>query len=392
VIDHILTVGDLVAEPAYTLTPSVLAAEAAMHLRVLRYDRALVRESRVRRQVERTALEKAPPSATVDDVAVEIEAATLVSTAMPLRSLFALLRDHEYLWMVDGAQIARVVTRADLGRPVAGLAVFAYVQQIESGLDVLIERYSNGDWEKSLSDDRLALARKLFDMRAKANIDTSLIHMVQMADRFTLVAKLSDLHERLGISDGKDAKKLSRRLQDLRDNLAHGGSVLDCAPTVGEAIAVVMEAIDLAATIQVLVDDDPGLLTRYLQTQIVADDGTVLRGPDAGPLPWPGSVFVLSAENPESARATPKQNRAATALLRERLERTNPAFVSIAASSPDGKWREAGFAVSGMTREQASELGRQFVQRAVFELTDDQIAVVMCANGEIAARAPRNCA
>jgi hypothetical protein len=43
---------------------------------------------------------------------------------------------------------------------------------------------------------------------------------------------------------------------------------------------------------------------------------------------------------------------------------------------PNSIWQEECWAVSGLTRSQALEIGRLFQQRAIFELTEEEIMVI----------------
>jgi hypothetical protein len=46
--------------------------------------------------------------------------------------------------------------------------------------------------------------------------------------------------------------------------------------------------------------------------------------------------------------------------------------------------------IEGWSRGEAIEVGRLFGQRAVFELTEDEVQVVACVDGEVRARRPRS--
>ena len=44
--------------------------------------------------------------------------------------------------------------------------------------------------------------------------------------------------------------------------------------------------------------------------------------------------------------------------------------------SMEGSWQEIGWAIGGLAREEAVEIGRHFSQRAIFELTNDKVCVI----------------
>ena len=62
--------------------------------------------------------------------------------------------------------------------------------------------------------------------------------------------------------------------------------------------------------------------------------------------------------------------------LRDILESRELKFEEVFGESPKGKWSEASFAIEGMKEKDACELAKKFGQRAVFELTQDEIKVI----------------
>jgi hypothetical protein len=92
-------------------------------------------------------------------------------------------------------------------------------------------------------------------------------------------------------------------------------------------------------------------------------------------------LYVISAWNPGSKRLADDPNASANALLRERIEGLGGAPILHAAGhdpDPGANYHEDGFAVAGISQEQAVTLDRQFSQDAIFEITAPGHRVVPC--------------
>jgi len=98
---------------------------------------------------------------------------------------------------------------------------------------------------------------------------------------------------------------------------------------------------------------------------------------------WTGTsqeaaLHVITAFNPFSERRPPEANQAANRELERILVQGGRTHRPAVNRAPDGDWEEPGFAVEGLSREEARELGRRFGQHAVFEIQGNQLRVVAC--------------
>lgn len=96
------------------------------------------------------------------------------------------------------------------------------------------------------------------------------------------------------------------------------------------------------------------------------------------------SVTLVTAWNPNSEELAQSENAAANARLLRRLEAENRVWDEAwggALPGVDPQWREEGFAVFGLSREEACTLGRAFGQRAVVFLELDASYLLFCADG-----------
>jgi len=128
-------------------------------------------------------------------------------------------------------------------------------------------------------------------------------------------------------------------------------------------------------------------MVQYSRTIIRIDTGAsapVVLGPGVPAPPELGALlplYVVTAWNPGDERPTDEANHAANARLRRLLEESGATHIFDAAGhdpDPAVDYCEAGFAAAGVSQAQAVELGRQFRQDAIFEITAAGHRVVPC--------------
>jgi hypothetical protein len=132
---------------------------------------------------------------------------------------------------------------------------------------------------------------------------------------------------------------------------------------------------------------DVELLTAYVATEVLDDDGAVWSGPDAAPVD--GEVWVVTAENPFSELQDVAVNAAAMAELARTIRAAGHDPVVMVGRAPDLSWSEECFGVRGDVGDLVRAWGRERGQHAVFRLTADAHDVVSCWSGEVLATRPR---
>lgn len=73
----------------------------------------------------------------------------------------------------------------------------------------------------------------------------------------------------------------------------------------------------------------------------------------------------------------------------ERVRRIGHPHWEVIGRSRDGEWSERGVGIGGMHRSEACALGQAYRQRAVFELTDDELMLVRCDDPAVVRTRPR---
>lgn len=125
--------------------------------------------------------------------------------------------------------------------------------------------------------------------------------------------------------------------------------------------------------------DDPEAMwqafARGVITLHLADGGAARAGVDR--MPWPGVIHVITAWNP-GFTATAAENEAANIRLLAELDDRGIVHCPATGADPDGSWSEDGFAVTGLTRAEAIELGQRHGQLAIYEIDGTDVVIVDC--------------
>ncbi len=94
-----------------------------------------------------------------------------------------------------------------------------------------------------------------------------------------------------------------------------------------------------------------------------------------------GSVCLITAWNPMSEECPLAENQQANLDLSLALETAGIPFAEAYGSSLPGvspSWREDGFALFGLSQDQAAEWGRRMEQRALVWLNPEHVGLLFC--------------
>jgi hypothetical protein len=117
--------------------------------------------------------------------------------------------------------------------------VLGTVLSIESALDVLIQCESEGDsWLDLLSETRREAVEEIYQQRQQANTELSRINCLSVSDRID-VARQLELTGALGFESSTRLKDWKEQVRDIRDTLAHSGTLLNAVPDAREALAAI---------------------------------------------------------------------------------------------------------------------------------------------------------
>jgi hypothetical protein len=379
-----LTIGDITDGAIWSASPDEPPDRVAGLMRLRSYDWGVVREAPISRYFARADLDGLVGS--LQAAARPILSTDCVERATPLAQLFRILRDREFVFVLDQDRVRSVVTRADLGASAVSMVVLAYLLAFEQACIALV-RHSGIDVLDNVSGERRRRAERIHEARMLSNAETSIVDCFQFGDWLRLLRKSGGGVKHLKTSN-KKLRRISKFLESYRNELAHGGSILNGVPA-SVAIERVELIIDLTERAWIEVDRLAPIWDVYIDTDIVdQDSGHVISGVDAignDDLPFTGKVHVISASNPRGRLQPNDLNRASTELLIQRVSTTESATAHrpVLGRSRSSDWSEASVLVEGLSRGEAARLGDSFEQDAVFEITADELRVIRCSDGEV---------
>jgi hypothetical protein len=175
----------------------------------------------------------------VQDHAVPIAAGDLIADGTPLARIFSVLATRPYSFVLVGAKVAGIVTRADLNKPPARIYLFGLVSLIEMHMVFWIRREFGETCREHLKAPRIEAATRLFELRREKRQELDLCECLQICDKADLIVSQDKLRALFGIESKNTGRKIFDRIQTLRDLLAHGQTTLTEGGTWEDVINVV---------------------------------------------------------------------------------------------------------------------------------------------------------
>jgi hypothetical protein len=313
--------------------------------------------------VSRLSLEDADVNQAVSTLSQPTPDAHLIEAHSSLRDGLKRLASTDWLLVCQNGDLIGILTLHDLASPVISTYLLARLLGMEHGLRRLLGTYSN----EMIPDEP--------SEKGKGDGWT----LEKVMNRLTTQ---KNLLKDLGYPSGKKFEKAFKGFLKLRNHLAHARSILYVAKDAGEAAEIVSELERITSSIFGLVLNRDAVWLSYEATQIVdaEDPSFVLAGAGAAPLLFPAPVYVITAQNPSERVLSDSENVRRHRLLESYLRCFSADMIlllkEVIGKSIEGSWQEFGWAIGGLTREEAVEIARHFSQRAIFELTDDRVCVI----------------
>lgn len=387
--DRAVSVGDLVAgQTMFAVEPHIPAISAHRELSDLDYRWAPVTDVPIRRFVELADLDGS--DASVAQVAKDITGDLLISESAHLTDFINHMRTSELAFVTHGRHIVGIITWSDLQQPAVGLYCFGLITALEAGLDELIERHCSQNWTTMLSDDRLEDVYDIMEERRRDDLEMGLLSCLNLDDRLTIAGKVRAVSAPMGLLSGRQVNDAGKDLKRVRDNLAHGNTVMTAIPNVGRLLDFLDRLRRRALAVWGCVEGDPDLVEAQISSRIevLKGDGWLDVSSDRHELGLPPErlVYKVTAHNPGATEIDDDFNDRATTLLRKRLAQ-DEILTRRARAGSRGHWEE-GFVISGVDRTTACQLGADFGQVSVFEVSPSELRVVDCASGKVLASRP----
>jgi len=163
----------------------------------------------------------------VTDHQVRFDAGDVRADTDPLISVFESLREKNAVFIRVFGQIGGIVTRGDLQKAPVRMWMFGLISLIEMQLErVIREKLPEATWMALLTENRLAVAKRLFEERKRRNEEIDLGDCLQLGDKGRVFIKDGELFQIIDFKSKTVAEKFFDDAQRLRDRLAHAQDII----------------------------------------------------------------------------------------------------------------------------------------------------------------------
>ena len=144
-----------------------------------------------------------------------------------LSDVIHVLTRHDYCFVNIFGEVTAVICREDINKPQVRMWLFGLVTMIETALTQLIERvYPENAWKDVLSEGRMEKTYSIWEERKRRNLHCKLIDCLQFSDKAGILITDKDSLTQMGFETGKQAKKIIKELESLRNHLAHSQDIV----------------------------------------------------------------------------------------------------------------------------------------------------------------------
>ena len=284
-----------------------------------------------------------------------------------MKDALQLLSKKGWFFVGIGNVLEGIVTQSDLGKPAVSFYLLFHLLMLEAGLRRLLGSYTDTQIPDAAPEYGDTFSRTINE-----------------------IYKSKDLKNDLGLPlSEKSFKKSTRYLIDLRNALAHGRSIVDeYKDNLSGAIECVDNLESILKKVASKINNRDNIWDKFAETHVVKlietkeigkliNTREIWAGTNAMPnLPMNSPIYVISAANPLEEVLLTDENKKRHLGLHDILESRKLKFEEVFGESPNGKWSEASFAIEGMNKKDACKLAKKFGQRAIFELTPEEIKVI----------------
>ena len=151
----------------------------------------------------------------------------IVEGEATLADVVLVLTRHVYCFVRVLDDIAGVISRGEMQKPVVRMWLFGFITTIEMALRERISlRWLDGGWEKLMTPSRLQKAVALRDERVRRGQECELLDCVQLSDVAKIVLAVPEERAAYGFDTAGAAKRTIKEMESLRNNLAHAQDIV----------------------------------------------------------------------------------------------------------------------------------------------------------------------
>jgi len=151
----------------------------------------------------------------------------VIKGSAQLNEVIHVLTRHDFCFVTTRGEVSGIITRNDINKPQVRMWLFGLVTMIETTMHKMIEKFYPGDsWKNELSVGRLQKAEEIWQERKRRNLDCLLIDCLQLTDKASILISNHFAYQSLGFESAKQAKKVIKEFESLRNHLAHAQDIV----------------------------------------------------------------------------------------------------------------------------------------------------------------------
>jgi len=113
-------------------------------------------------------------------------------------------------------EVTAVICREDINKPQVRMWLFGLVTMV----------YPDNTWKAVLSEGRMEKTYSIWEERKRRNLHCKLIDCLQLSDKAGVLITDKESLTQMGFETGKQAKKIIKELESLRNHLAHSQDIV----------------------------------------------------------------------------------------------------------------------------------------------------------------------
>jgi hypothetical protein len=151
----------------------------------------------------------------------------ILDARAPLSDVAQALIRHDHCFVGVFGQIAGLISREDMQKPVVRMWLFGIVTIVEMALTEEVRRqHADGGWRPLLSESRLRKAEALQQERQRREQPSDLLDCLQLGDKAEIAFRDPEVMDLFALDSRQAAKRFVGDLESLRNNLAHGQDIV----------------------------------------------------------------------------------------------------------------------------------------------------------------------
>jgi hypothetical protein len=151
----------------------------------------------------------------------------ILDARAPLSDVAQALIRHDHCFVRAFGQIAGLISREDMQKPVVRMWLFGIVTIVEMALTEEVRRqHVDGGWRALLSESRLRKAEVLQQERSRRGQASDLLDCLQLGDKGEIAFRDPEVMDLFALDSRQAARRFLGDLESLRNNLAHGQDIV----------------------------------------------------------------------------------------------------------------------------------------------------------------------